>query len=112
MRPVKFYKGVSLHDMPARARERADQLLQQVKEGETLTFPLSRPMPRIGPRCHELRVDYRKVRWRIVYRTDTDAILVIDLFIKKDRLTPERIIGRCISRLAGYDSRKANGGER
>jgi hypothetical protein len=32
-------------------------LLRRLQRGETLSMPESRPMPTIGPRCHELRVD-------------------------------------------------------
>lgn len=42
-------------------------------------MPDSRPMPVIGRRVHELRIDdaERSVSWRIVYRIDDDAILVV-----------------------------------
>lgn len=105
-RPVHFYDGVKLSDMPDKVRERAVDLLQQVCEGETPTFPLSRRMPRIGVRCHELRIKYRRVQWRIVYRTDTDVILVVEIFKKTTKAAQDRIIEICKDRLAEYDALK------
>ena len=40
-------------------------------------MPHSRPMSIIGPRCHELRIPDATVTWRIVYRTDSDAIVAV-----------------------------------
>jgi Gp49-like protein DUF891 len=58
-------------------------LLREVQRGRVLPMPHSRPMPAIGPRCHELRVVDAAVTWRIVYRTDPDAIVIVEVFAKK-----------------------------
>jgi phage-related protein len=71
--------------------------------GERLPMPLSRPMPAIGPRCHELRIHDKDETWRIMYRLDADAIVILDVFAKKSRTTPRRVIARCRRRLAEYD---------
>ena len=42
-------------------------------------MPHSRPMSIIGPRCHELRIPDATVTRRIVYRTDSDAIVIADV---------------------------------
>lgn len=68
-----------------------------------LALPHSRPMPTIGPRCHELRGKDQHHDWRIVYRVDRDAILVLDVFGKTTRETPVRVIGDCRRRLKMYD---------
>ena len=39
------------------ARIEAGVLLRRLQRGESLSLPESRPMPSIGPRCHELRID-------------------------------------------------------
>ena len=39
-------------------------------------------MPRVGRRCHELRVPDGN-NWRIAYRIDEDAILFLEVFAKK-----------------------------
>ena len=68
-------------------------------------MPLSRPMPSIGRRCHELRFkdDDQKVTWRIIYRIDTDAILVAEVFGKTTQKTPQQEIELCKRRFADYD---------
>jgi phage-related protein len=40
-------------------------------------MPHSRPMPVVGVRCHELRVRDAEANWRIVYRADSDAIVIL-----------------------------------
>lgn len=68
-------------------------------------MPYSRPMPGIGDGVHELRVTDRETRksWRIVYRIDPKAILVVHWFEKKTRVTPKRVVELCRKRLGAYD---------
>lgn len=88
----------------ASARVEAGMLLRRLQEGDRLGMPHSRPMPGIGPRCHELRiVDTGKI-WRIVYRLDRDAIVIADVFQKTTQQTPVRVIQDCRRRLAQYDA--------
>jgi len=61
-------------------------------------------MPSIGPRCHELRIKDEKMEWRIIYRIDPDAILVVEVFSKKTRTTPQAVIKTCRRRLRQYDA--------
>jgi phage-related protein len=69
-------------------------------------MPESRPISEIGARVHELRIkDLRKkVEWRIVYRTDPDAVLILGVFEKKTRNTPRPVIDACQRRLTDYDA--------
>jgi phage-related protein len=62
-------------------------------------------MPSIGPRAHELRVQDAESRltWRIFYRIDPDAILVVEWFAKKTQKTPKKVIDTCKRRLREYD---------
>ena len=60
-------------------------------------------MPIIGMRCHELRVIDRDKTWRLIYRVDTDAIVIADIFEKKTRKTPKSVIEACKRRLRDYD---------
>lgn len=85
-------------------RREAGAQLARVQDGERIEFPTSRPMPSIGPRCHELRIRDAGHNWRIVYRTDPDAILVVDVFPKTTERTPDRVIARCQRRLSIYDA--------
>ena len=50
------------------ARLEAGVLLRRLQHGEALSMPESRPMPRVGPRCHELRIDdvQFKKEWRVM----------------------------------------------
>ena len=70
-----------------------------------LTMPQSRPMPEIGSGCHELRIRTQQIEWRVIYRVDGFAILVVDIFEKKTRSTPKRVIDACRRRLNAYDTR-------
>jgi phage-related protein len=45
-------------------------------------------MPSIGARCHELRVQDETVTWRLVYRIEPKAIVVVEVFTKKTPATP------------------------
>ncbi|MFZ0889800.1 MAG: type II toxin-antitoxin system RelE/ParE family toxin [Candidatus Binataceae bacterium] len=78
-------------------------LLRRLQRGENLSLPHSRPMVAIGNRCHELRIVDRDDTWRIIYRTDPDAIVIVDVFSKKTRRTPREVIERWRSRLWRYD---------
>jgi phage-related protein len=86
------------------ARIEAGILLRRLQRGESIGLPHSRPMPSIGPRCHELRVRDEGDHWRIVYRTDGDAIVIAEIFAKKTNQTPARIIAICKARLKQYDA--------
>lgn len=66
-------------------------------------MPVSRPMPTIGARCHELRVNDENATWRVVYRIDVDAILILDVFSKKTAQTPKSVIDNCRRRLKDYE---------
>ena len=85
-------------------RIEAGLLLRRLQRGELLSLPYSRSMPSIGPRVHELRVNDKGVAWRIVYRVDADAIVVAEVFSKKTRATPDRVVETCRRRLEEYDN--------
>jgi phage-related protein len=91
------------------ARVETDFLLRRLQQGEKLSMPQSRPMPSIAARCHELRVNDEGRTWRLMYRIDADAILILAVFAKKTERTPDEIIRTCQNRLKDYDdaSRKA-----
>jgi phage-related protein len=93
------YKGVSPKDRPLAwlhgavktppfsraARLEAGFLLRRLQRGELLSMPQSRPMPSIGARCHELRINDGGAHWRVIYRIDTDAIVNFGDLRQKDR---------------------------
>jgi len=88
------------------ARLEAGFLLRRLQQGEPLSLPWSRPMPSIGKRCHELRINDENVTWRIVYRIDVDAIVILEVFQKKTQKTPQGIIEICKKRIRLYDERE------
>lgn len=57
-----------------------------------LELPYSRPMPGIGNCCYELRIRDVDKNWRIIYRIDEDAILIVEVFKKTTRATPKPVI--------------------
>ena len=86
------------------ARIEAGFLLRRLQVGEKLGLPWSRPMPSIGNRCHELRINDENLNWRIIYRIDTDAIVIFDVFQKQTQRTPQNVIERCKKRIQMYDN--------
>ncbi len=84
------------------SRGQAGYLLLQLQMGVQLSLPHSRPMPSIGARCHELKINDSNLTWRIVYRTDPDAILILEVFKKKTGKTPQKVLEICRWRLQHY----------
>ena len=84
-------------------RIEAGYLLRLLQKAQVLGLPQSRPMPVVGVRCHELRIRDPGADWRIVYRLDADAVVILEVFSKKTRATPKPVIAACIRRLREYD---------
>lgn len=91
------------------ARVEAGKLLRRLQQGESLELPQSRPMSSVGPRCHELRIQDENRAWRIIYRIDSDAIVIADVFAKTTKTTPKRVIENCKRRLRAYDAATEEG---
>ena len=85
------------------ARIEAGFLLRQLQAGKVLALPHSRPMPVIGTRCHELRIQDKNRTWRIIYRADSDAVIIAEVFAKTTQATPKSAIDVSKRRLAEYD---------
>ena len=79
-------------------------LLRLLQEGERLGMPQVEPLPDVGPRCGALRVRDAAHNWRIMYRIDADAVLVLEVYAKKTRKIPDEVIERCRQRLRQYDA--------
>jgi phage-related protein len=87
--------------MSVEARREMGMLLRELQEGEQPS------MLRIGPRCHELRVNDQNRTWRLVYRTDPDAIVILDVFEKRTNQTPPQVIENCQRRLKLYEASRS-----
>ena len=46
----------------------------------------------------------RGTAWRIIYRIDPDAIIILEVFAKKWSQTPQTVIDVCRRRLREYDA--------
>jgi phage-related protein len=111
-KPVVWLRGeVKSPPFSKEGRLEAGFLLRRLQQGESLGMPHSRPMPSIGPGCHELRVRDAGRNWRLVYRMDKDAIVIAEVFAKKTRQTPREVLDACRRRLRAYNE-AAKGGPR
>jgi len=103
-RPLVWLGGeLKTPPLSREARIEAGFLLRLVQEGEPLSMPHARVMPSIGSRCHELRINDREQTWRVLYRVDPDAVVMLEVFSKKSRTTPDDVVQMCRRRLAAYD---------
>lgn len=103
-KPLRWLHGeVKTPPLSIAARREMGMRLRQLQEGELLGMPHSRPMPVIGARCHELRVNDEHKTWRLIYRIDQDAIIVLEVFEKKTRTTPQQVVEACQRRLRQYE---------
>jgi phage-related protein len=103
-KPLVWLHGeVKTPPFSAVARLEIGLLLRRLQQGEMLSMPHSRPMPSVGRRCHELRINDAGTIWRIVYRTDSDAIVILEVFEKKTNQTPKQVIDNCKFRIKKYD---------
>lgn len=104
-KPLVWLHGkIATPPFSANARMEAGYLLRQVQKGIKLSLPQSRPMPSIGTRCHELRINDETLTWRIIHRIYTDAILILEVFEKKTNKTPKSIIDICKQRIKRYEA--------
>jgi len=104
-KPLVWLRGeIKSPPLTKDARIEAGVLLRQLQQGVKLSLPHSRSMPRIGPRCHELRIPDETATWRVIYRHDDDAIVIVDVFSKKTSRTSDKIIADSRRRLRQYDA--------
>ena len=99
---VWLHGAVRSPPFSAAARLEAGFLLRRLQGGDSLGLPHSRPMPTIGPGCHELRINDERGSWRIIYRIERDAVLILEVFEKKTTATPKTVIENCKTRLQRY----------
>lgn len=104
-KPLVWRSGeVKSPPFSAEARLEAGFFLRRLQKGDSIGMPHSRPMPSIGRGCHELRIVDQDATWRLVYYVDDEAIVILDVFSKKTRATPKRVIDTCKERLANYQA--------
>jgi phage-related protein len=104
-KPLRWLHGeIKTPAMGVSARRETGLLLRALQDGEHLSMPHSRPMPSVGARCHELRINDDNKTWRVVYRLDADAIVILEVFEKKTNKSPQHVIESCKRRLKSYQS--------
>jgi phage-related protein len=107
-KPLRWLHGeVKTPPMSVEARRELGFLLRELQDGQLISMPHSRPMPGIGSRCHELRVNDENKTWRLVYRIDSDAIVILEVFEKKTSKTPQQVIEACQRRIRLYQASRS-----
>lgn len=101
---VWMHGAITTPPLSKGARIEAGYLLRKLQQGESLDLPHSRRMPSIGQRCHELRVIDKDQTWRIIYRLEPDAVVILEVFSKKSRKTPRAVVDTCRARVKRYEN--------
>jgi len=57
----------------------------------------------MGVRCQELRVTDTNATWRVIFRTDEGAIVLVEIFAKKAQNTPQYVIKTGKKRIKDYE---------
>ena len=105
-KPLVWLHGeVKTPPLSPTARSEAGYLLRKLQQGEKVPMPWSRTMPSIGRRCRQLRINDNERTWRIVYRIDADAIVILEVFQKQTQQTPRMVIDVCKHRIRMYDNK-------
>ncbi len=87
----------------AEGRQESGMLLRLLQEGVRLGMPQAEALSDVGSRCGALRIRDAEHNWRIMYRIDTDSVLILEVYCKKTRKIPDEVIDRCRKRLKQYD---------
>jgi phage-related protein len=104
-KPLVWLHGeIKTPPFAAEGRQEAGMLLRLLQEGERLGMPQAEPLPGVGPRCGALRIRDAEHNWRIMYRVDSDAVVIVDVYAKKTRKIPDEVFERCQQRLRQYDA--------
>jgi phage-related protein len=103
-KPLAWLHGeVKTPPFTIEGRQEAGTLLRMLQEGQHLSMPQAEMLPDVGPRCGALRVRDGEHNWRIMFRIDTDAVLILDVYAKKTQKIPDAVIKRCQNRIKNYD---------
>jgi phage-related protein len=99
-----LHSAVKTPPFSSAARLETGFLLRRLQRGESLSMP-------ILARCRALAHDAMNcesmtavLNGRLVYRIDTDAIVILEVFAKKTGATPKAVIAKCRERLKEYEN--------
>lgn len=85
------------------ARIEAGYLLRLLQQGHNLSMPQSKKIRDLCPRCHMMRIKDKDKWYRIIYRIDSDAIVLLHIFEKKSNKISKSILKICRQRMKQYD---------
>ncbi len=89
-----------IRKFPEEIREDLADALARLDAGQSLTMPLSRPMPTIRHGVHELRLKDRSGAYRVIYALiEQGMVYGLHAFKKTTRKTPLRHIALASRRL-------------
>lgn len=89
-----------LDNLPEVVREDLADALAKLEAGVMLSMPLSRPMPSIGSRVHELRFRDRSGIYRVIYFFAASGVIhLLCAFKKASQKTEQRHIDLAKRRL-------------
>ena len=89
-----------LNGLPEVVREDLADALAKLEAGVMLSMPLSRPMPSIGSRVHELRFRDRSGIYRVIYLVAVRGVIhLLAAFKKTSQQTEQRHIDLAKRRL-------------
>ena len=83
-------------------------LLKKVQRGHRLPQSVCRPMRRVGKDCFELIVRTKHTSWRVIYRDDSDAVIVLAIYSLGQGRTSKRVVDTAKRRLEELSSFKFN----
>jgi phage-related protein len=93
VKDVQFHPEAiaAIREFPASVRQHLGKALYDLQLGESLSMPLSRPIPGIASGAAELRLRDASGAFRVFYIAKVGAsILVFHAFTKKTQKTPAR----------------------
>src|SRR5205814_1413186 len=99
----KFYRRVRENLLSLSEEKALDQAAIFGDAEEVADKPQSSPRAVVGRHCHALRERYAAADWRIVYKLDADAVVILDVFSKTARAMPKTVSAACTRRLTEYD---------
>lgn len=94
--------GIESPPFSESAKREAGYFLRLLQKGEFIEEPISKPLPKICKDCHELRINDKNITWRILYHIAEDDIVLLEIFKKKTRKTPQSVIETATQRLKRY----------
>lgn len=92
---ARFHSSVRevLRKWPERIRQKVGRAVLDLQDGQFLSMPLSKPMPRVALGVWELRIHGPDGQYRLFYWPKHETkVLVFHAFVKKTRDTPDHEI--------------------